>query len=570
MHSLFLALLLLAQQPNELQALVNSATPTTGRRIGDRIDLQARDYILTDTLVIDTTVGMYLNGRTPFRTRIVWQGPSDRPVIWFRNANQCELKSLSIFIPPGYSASRALYITNEVGRRVNDFGCVSTANRFDDISVGDDNDGKYEDAVEIRSLVGDQNNELHIFRDFRILAGYTRSAFHIFGSQAHSMEFTNCYMTGKQANGSLAPHGVWCEYGGTFHWSLGSGGYHQCDFRLQNFQLVSSVRGWNSEGSSQYVVSTQSGVDVAPILVESCRLDGGNVAAGFVVRNNGIMILRGNQIVSKSTKCIVDQAALGSETAGQIITEGNAIYHTSGTYNAENPFVVADRSKVEVHHRGNVFRSYAEQHASRGDQLRTDQGMVLASKDTSGALSSAPQILSAEKTFANQWLSTAGLTIESYHNDGRMILKSKGSGAGIVFYHSNPIIEFLPGTDLRWPAGSIGHNTGLGVRNNAAYVSGTRQLRVDATHDWVDDFTMSYATHETPGRRMTSPNFEFWVNNQTYPPVPGTGVRVLKLDSSGLMLGLTKLQPLPDGDLEFVAPKGKVKLSRLIDLSLAN
>lgn len=290
---------------------------------GKQILMPSGVYLLDRTVTIDSVKGLELLGYGP-ATKFVWRGPPDQPAFLLSDTDSCQFRKFYLAQETGHSFTYGFQLKN------GGAGIVTpTANVFADVDVaggvhcwGIDR-GLDEDGLG----GGDQNNELHQWIRCKATL-YTSSAWRVDAGQAHSLVFRDCQMQGNGRGVS----GVWCSYGSSFHWSGGSGGGNLDDFLLDDFGLVVSVRGWNSEGSERLArVHSKGYTGVAfNVAFESCRWAGMPSASddGVILRvmNAGPLSVRNNLLVSDNgVNPMVSHGALGG--VGPVSTE-----HVGNTY----------------------------------------------------------------------------------------------------------------------------------------------------------------------------------------------------------------------------------------------
>ena len=64
-----------------LQQAISGAIDGQQMRYGTRFGFAQGDYVLTDTLEIGSCLGLDVDAEVPIRTRIIWNGPPNKPVI---------------------------------------------------------------------------------------------------------------------------------------------------------------------------------------------------------------------------------------------------------------------------------------------------------------------------------------------------------------------------------------------------------------------------------------------------------------------------------------------------------
>lgn len=554
MKSLFLILSLLAQTTvDPLQLQVNNAIVQDASQIkGTKLTLSGT-YILTDTLKIPSNIGLSIDGGSLGDTTIIWRGPITKNIIELSGCNNVEVKNLTILADN--DCENMIYVKREATDKYISTGCI-----FTNLFLGN-NILRCKTCINIENRKQDANNELHKF--YRVkFTGYRTQAWHTWGGQIHGLVFEDCDMFG----GAVADYGGVAEFGCYFHWSRGSGGYHvKSDFVLGKFQLVNTIRGWNSESSGALLQSTKNDWNPTPIVVEDCRFDSNSAGVGYAISilHPGPLYVKGNVFTSQNTnKPKILATGISGHKAGQIVAIGNGIY-AKGSYSSADPFIVVNvPTDYQVNALGNSFFDFDTGLPSTGDQPILTNGYPVASLTQDGVVTRSNQNLTANKNFVNVYNPLTGLTIDSVHTDGRVRIRPTAETLGLIFWNRNNRISFDPNVWLELPNRvDLPGTAGIGMKPGFSSVQGnTNLLKIEAQHgdspgSAINIYTMRYGGTDYPKITTTAPMHEWYVNTGTWPQMAKSGEKKMWLDSEGLHLGAVTFITQEDGDLLIKSPK---------------
>lgn len=511
-----------------LQGLLDASVQGANRK-GGTVVAQRGEFVVTDTIRLKTIDGLRMLGEGKAATVIRWRGPADKPVFLLDDCQHCEFHDFGILFDN--PASCAFELVNGVNDPATTQVYIPTQNKFFSIRIGD-NSGKVQYCVNAWNRIGqdDNNNDLHEFYRCEF-TGYNEAAIRISGGQIHGLYFDHCTLHGR----GVAPYGVKCDYGAFFTWRGGTGGHHsEFDFQLSNFLNKVLIEDWNSEGSHGLVEGLSSKWEAPPLVIRNCRFDG-HSTKNYVIagRNLGNLLVESCTFQPLDGRPRIHYATLGGNTAGQLTVKCNEIStRDQAPYSKADPFVVADRRVYAVHYAGNVFRDLVRGTVTIGDQDESRDGLAVANRQQAGVVTPTAQVFAGDKTFASSMNALASITIRSDHPDGRMSIA--GNGKGLTLYHDNNIAEFYPpNLDLRLPANVTIYSGSAFGCTQPAYAGGSKQLKIVAGTEWVDVYSMSYASANYPGIRYAAPKFAWHLSPGAWPSQGGSGPRAMYLDSAG-------------------------------------
>lgn len=208
------------------------------------------DTVLTDTLVIENQFGPVLNGAGKFLSRIVWNGPPDRPVVALKNCNQADIGSFTmVFRKP---AKDAIVCTNLPSAPPGTV--ASSRNYFHDIWLEAGTSGGHyvRDCIRIDSSYyggPDQNNELHRIERCKF-AGFSGAAVGIYSSQSHLNIISDCQMSNSGAAMGTAVHAM---YGSQTMKRCNGGNLELVFFGSDQYAGAGRVIDNNFEGCNRFV-----------------------------------------------------------------------------------------------------------------------------------------------------------------------------------------------------------------------------------------------------------------------------------------------------------------------------
>ena len=353
-----------------LQKCINAARVTYGGDppAGKLVGISSGVYRLDRTLQVDSVRGLDFAGYGK-SVKLEWWGPPDQPVFHLTDCNRCRFRDFDVVQPTGQPFTYGFLLRNGAKGIT-----VPTACLFQDIAVaGGIHCWGIDRGMDAQGQGGgDQNNECHLWNRCAC-SGYSSSAFRVDAGQAHSLRFTDCEMRGTSGT-----TGLWCSYGSSVHWQGGTGGGHTDDFLFDDFVLVCSIKGWNSEGSERLCRVHQKGYTgaAANVAFADCRWAGMPSASdtGIIIRvqNPGPLSIRNNLFVSDNdANPMVIIGSLGG--VGPVTVE-----HVGNTYKGKKRYIqsalLLPQSGWDVFDRCNKYLDPAipGEHDDRWDAWRVD------------------------------------------------------------------------------------------------------------------------------------------------------------------------------------------------------
>lgn len=318
-----------ADDTPSIQAAIDATIGKVSSGRGGVLFFPAGVYRITDTLTIETAIGLTMQGAGR-DTIITWSGNSTDPAILIADSQQCMLSDFEI------AASSDLAAAVQMKRT----GAVSYANRknrFSNIFINDPTN--IVDGFVIGGAGAyDANNDFNLFEN--CFSSTSRYNFHITHSQSYNNMFINCDAW-NGVNGLRVDHGY-------FQWQGGSMFDHSSyDFYHTGMGYISNqISGVVSEGSQRFLYSVQlAGPNFE---VRDCRWSAGGLAAdGVFIHFVGPGHLRmigntfGDSMAIESIDLLIEYQA-GRDRADDYFTGssfefvGNLMYTDQAT--PPNPF----------------------------------------------------------------------------------------------------------------------------------------------------------------------------------------------------------------------------------------
>ena len=177
----------------------------------------AGDYVISQSLLIDSSNGIHVAGEGSSRSRLIWQGAagSSGPILDFAGHHGGLIRGLGFALAPGAGV--------QIGLRLRSSGMVASRNNICDVTI-DGSAGTLDTALKVGDGP-DANNDFHLFQNVAV-SGYRSIGFSVMHSQIYNLLFIDCWANGAPPGaGFVSQTGV--NLGdGTLAWFGGGGGNH--------------------------------------------------------------------------------------------------------------------------------------------------------------------------------------------------------------------------------------------------------------------------------------------------------------------------------------------------------
>jgi hypothetical protein len=178
-----------------IQSAINAAqslSTLVGANVGPTVYFPPGEYVITDTLLLDTARGLYIEGSgvsTTIVGRIPYVVGMRKPMMRFASTFSCALRNIGMAVIEEQYRCDGIHIETKVGYRL-----ISTRLAIENVTIG--GSGNIDDCVFIGGGV-DANNDFHTL-DNCSFEGYRRNGIHLDNSQVYGIAISRCNVGGAR------------------------------------------------------------------------------------------------------------------------------------------------------------------------------------------------------------------------------------------------------------------------------------------------------------------------------------------------------------------------------------
>lgn len=190
-----------------IQLAINAAqTASTlvGANVGPTVYFPPGEYVITDTLLLDTARCLSIEG-SGLSSIIIGRIPHvvgvRKPMMKFASTFSCALRNLGMGVIEEQYRCDGIHIETKVGYRL-----ISTRLAIENVTIGGGTDRGYIDNCVYVGGGVDQNNDFHTF-DNCTFEGYRRNGIYLDNSQVYGIAISRCQVGGSHfsVQGELSP-----------------------------------------------------------------------------------------------------------------------------------------------------------------------------------------------------------------------------------------------------------------------------------------------------------------------------------------------------------------------------